>query len=74
MLGEQERAAEDDFDLPPPFVERHVEHALLVEDGGVVHQDIDAAEVFERRRDRVDHIALIGDVAGDADGAAADVR
>ena len=46
-------------------------HALLVEDGGVVHQDVDAAESFARRRDRGDHLALIGDVAGHRRGAAA---
>ena len=44
VLGEQECAGQDDADLLLPFGERHVEHALLVEECRVVHQDVDPAE------------------------------
>src|SRR3984885_7788290 len=63
MLGEQERAAENYLELTPPLVQRHLDHALLVEDGRVVHQDVDSAERLARRRDRRDHLTLVGDVA-----------
>src|SRR5271170_2868811 len=63
MLGEQERAAENYVELTPPLIQRHLDDALLVEDGRVVHQDVDAAERFARRRDRRDHLTLVGDVA-----------
>src|ERR1700722_16260530 len=71
MLGEQERTAENYLELAPPFVKRHVDHAFLVEDDGVVYEDIDSAEVLARRRDRSNHLALVGDVASHRGGASA---
>ena len=61
--------AENDRELPLPFVERHIEHAFLIEDGGAVDQDVDAAERFARRGNGGDHLALIGDIAGHGSGA-----
>ena len=72
MLGEQERAAENYVELTPPLIQRHLDHALLVEDDRVVHQDVDAAERLARRRDRRDHLTLVGDVARHCYRASAD--
>src|SRR5271154_4339367 len=72
MLGEQERAVENYLELTPPLIQRHLDHALLVEDDGVVHEDVDAAERLARRRDCRDHLALVGDVARHCYRASAD--
>src|SRR5271166_6848378 len=71
MLGRKEGPGENDLKLTPPLVKRHLDHALFVKSRRVVHQDVDSAECFASGRDCGAYLALVGDVAGNGDGATA---
>src|SRR6266436_5432993 len=71
MLGEQKSTGENDRQLTLPFVERHVDDALSIEDGGAVYEAVDAAKSLTRRSNGCYHLALIGHVAGHGGGASA---
>ena len=71
VLGEQERPGEDDVGLPPPFVHRHVQHALEIEQGRSINQNVNATVPVIGLRDGVDHLLLVGNVAHHPHGVVA---
>src|SRR5579884_136387 len=64
-LGEQEGAGQDDVQLPPPFVQRGVEHPLADAQGHAIQQHVDASEPPYHGIYRLPHPRLVRDVAGE---------
>ena len=70
-LRHQERPAQVDAQHAVELVDAKLEERRIVEDAGVVHQHIDAAEGLEGGGQRVVDVAGLADIAGDIDGLAA---
>ena len=68
MLGAEKGAGEVHGELARPALERHVEHAVAAEDAGVVHQHVHGTVGRARLHDHRLHLALVGDVAHEAEG------
>ena len=68
VLGAEKGAGEVHRELARPALERHVEHAVAAEDAGVVHQHVHGTVGRARLHDHRLHLALVGDVAHEAEG------